>query len=85
MSPAYWVYILSSSSCLYKVCIINKVYPECSLYYQCLAILLLTANLIKTTGGQWRKALLCPPGGDSCKGVISCETMNRTRVKNRSM
>ncbi len=34
---------------------------------------LLYYYLVKTTGGQWRKALFCPPGGNSCKGVISCE------------
>jgi len=29
--------------------------------------------MVKMSSGQWRKALFCPPGGHSNKGVMPCE------------
>ncbi len=47
-----------------KRCILNLAFK-----YHRVTTPLLNTNLVKITGGQRRKALFCPPGGQSCKGV----------------
>ncbi len=59
---------------LYKIDIINKVSTESRLLISVFYYIITWCNLRKIVGGQWRKALFCPPGGRSYKGVTSRES-----------
>ncbi len=82
---AHCVYILASSSSLYKIYIINKVFTEFPLLMYAFFYIINWCNLRKTNWWSVEQSFILPSSGHSYKGVTARETINSVQKANISV